>query len=190
MRVGIQNKPLQTVGWETGKVRLIDQTALPEKLQYLDFSDWREVAEAIRTMIVRGAPAIGCAAALGIALGSRGIIASGREAFLGRVTGIADTFRAARPTAVNLFWAIDRMIAVAENTPGNPVDMKDALLTEALKMLARNFCPMRSTFSRTATQGHWRRSATERLLAWCVLRWKWAKMFMSMPMKRALVCRA
>ena len=135
MRVGIQNKPLQTVGWETGKVRLIDQTALPEKLQYLDFSDWREVAEAIRTMIVRGAPAIGCAAALGIALGSRGIIASGREAFLGRVTGIADTFRAARPTAVNLFWAIDRMIAVAENTPGNPVDMKDALLTEALKML-------------------------------------------------------
>ncbi len=135
MLVGVQNKPLQTVGWEAGKVRLIDQTALPEKLQYVDFSDWREVAEAIRTMIVRGAPAIGCTAALGIALGSRGIIASGREAFLGRVAGIADTFRAARPTAVNLFWAIDRMVAAAENTPGNPVDMKDALLTEALKML-------------------------------------------------------
>ncbi len=135
MQLGAQNKELQTVAWQSGKVRLIDQTALPEKLQYVDMADWREVAEAIRTMIVRGAPAIGCAAALGIALGARGIIADSRESFLKRITGIADTFRAARPTAVNLFWAIDRMLDVAANTDGNPVDIKDALLSEARMML-------------------------------------------------------
>src|SRR5258706_9550696 len=128
-------KPLQTVSWEAGKVRLIDQTALPEKLQYVDLADWREVAEAIRTMVVRGAPAIGCTAALGMAQGARGIIADNRDAFLRRVTGMAETFRASRPTAVNLFWAVDRMLAVAESTEGNPVDIKDAMLAEALVML-------------------------------------------------------
>ncbi len=135
MQLGAQNKELQTVAWQSGKVRLIDQTALPEKLQYVEMADWREVSEAIRTMVVRGAPAIGCAAALGIALGARGIIADSRESFLKRITGIADTFRAARPTAVNLFWAIDRMLDVAENTDGNPVDIKDAMLSEARLML-------------------------------------------------------
>src|SRR5207253_7432220 len=109
MALGTQNKPIQTVSWESGKVRLIDQTALPEKLQYVEYADWREVWEAIRTMVVRGAPAIGCTAALGMALGARGIIADGRESFLKRITGMADTFRASRPTAVNLFWAVDRI---------------------------------------------------------------------------------
>src|SRR5579862_2301847 len=103
MQIGDRNKPLQTVAWQSGKVRLIDQTALPEKLQYVELVDWREVAEAIRTMIVRGAPAIGCTAALGMALGARGIIADGREVFLQRLEEIAATFRASRPTAVNLF---------------------------------------------------------------------------------------
>jgi methylthioribose-1-phosphate isomerase len=135
MRIGTQEKPLQTVLWQNGKVRLIDQTALPETLRYVELSDWREVAEAIRTMVVRGAPAIGCTAALGMALGARGIIAENRDAFLRRVAGIADTFRAARPTAVNLFWAIDRILGVAQHTDGNPVDLKDALLSEALQML-------------------------------------------------------
>jgi methylthioribose-1-phosphate isomerase len=135
MVIGLKEKALQTVQWQSGKVRLIDQTALPERMSYVEMSDWREVAEAIRTMIVRGAPAIGCTAALGLAQGARGIIADNREAFFRRLNGIADTFRASRPTAVNLFWAVDRMIAVAESTEGNIVDIKDALLTEALSML-------------------------------------------------------
>lgn len=135
MQLGAQNEPLQTVAWEAGKVRLIDQTALPEKLQYVEMSDWREVAEAIRTMIVRGAPAIGCTAALGLAMGARSIITDRRESFLQRITAIADTLRASRPTAVNLFWAIDRMIRVATTTEGNTVDIKDALLSEARQML-------------------------------------------------------
>ncbi len=138
MQIGAQNKPLQTVAWEAGKVRLIDQTALPEKLTYVDMSDWREVAEAIRAMVVRGAPAIGCTAALGMALGARGIIADSRASFLTRLEGIADTFRASRPTAVNLFWAVDRLLAVAAQTEGNPVDIKDALLSEARRMLTED----------------------------------------------------
>lgn len=128
-------KVLLTVAWKGGRVRLIDQTALPERLSYVDLADWREVAQAIRTMVVRGAPAIGCAAALGMALGARGIIAESRDSFRKRMVQIADTFRAARPTAVNLFWAIDRMLAVVDRTPGNVVDIKDALITEALQML-------------------------------------------------------
>ena len=135
MVIGSKGKALQTVQWQSGKVRLIDQTALPEKLTYVELSDWRDVAEAIRTMIVRGAPAIGCTAALGMAQGARGIIADNRDAFLRRLRGMADTFRASRPTAVNLFWAVDRILAVAETTEGNTVDIKDAMLAEALAML-------------------------------------------------------
>ena len=59
MVIGAKGRPLQTVQWQSGKVKLIDQTALPERLSYVELSDWREVAEAIRTMVVRGAPAIG-----------------------------------------------------------------------------------------------------------------------------------
>ncbi len=139
MPIGSQKKqPIQTVQWQSGKVCLIDQTALPETLKYVELADWREVAEAIRTMVVRGAPAIGCTAALGMALGARGIIADSRASFLKRIAGMADTFRASRPTAVNLFWAVDRMVNVAESVEGNPVDIKDALLTEALTMLGED----------------------------------------------------
>lgn len=138
MRIGAQEKFMQTVSWDHGKIRLIDQTALPETLRYVDLADWRAVAEAIRTMVVRGAPAIGCTAALGIALGARGIIADSRDSFLRRIRSIADTFRASRPTAVNLFWAVDRILRVAELTEGNIVDLKDAILQEALEMLTED----------------------------------------------------
>ncbi|MCC6730100.1 MAG: S-methyl-5-thioribose-1-phosphate isomerase [Chthonomonadales bacterium] len=131
-------KVLQTVAWKGGRVRLIDQTALPERLSYVEMSDWRDVAQAIRTMVVRGAPAIGCTAALGMALGARGIIAGTREGFLRRMEQMAETFRAARPTAVNLFWAVDRMMGIVERTDGNVVDVKDALINEALAMLAED----------------------------------------------------
>jgi len=126
---------LQPVAWVAGRIRLIDQTALPARLTYVELADWRAVAEAIRTMVVRGAPAIGCTAALGMALGARSLIADSRETFLERLDEMAETFRSSRPTAVNLFWAIDRLLEVAEETEGNIVDLKDALLSEALEML-------------------------------------------------------
>ncbi len=128
-------EPLQTVAWAYGKVRLIDQTALPDRIEFVEYSAWRDVVEAIRNMVVRGAPAIGCTAALGMALGSRSIISESREAFKLRFTEIAEAFRASRPTAVNLFWAVDRMLHIVDTLPGSIIDLKDAIVDEALKML-------------------------------------------------------
>ncbi len=130
--------PLQTVQWQSGKVKLIDQTILPARLSYVELGDWRDVADAIRTMIVRGAPAIGCTAALGMALGAQGITADSREAFLSELNEIADVFRASRPTAVNLFWAVDRMLAIAEAGHAGTGDIQAAMLAEALAMLAED----------------------------------------------------
>ncbi len=132
---GNKKAPIQTVAWSFGKVRLIDQTALPDRIEFIEYSSWRDVVEAIRTMVVRGAPAIGCTAALGMALGARSIIAESREAFKARFTEMADAFRGSRPTAVNLFWAIDRMMEIVDTLPGNTIDLKDAIVDEALRML-------------------------------------------------------
>ncbi|HEV2474684.1 MAG TPA: S-methyl-5-thioribose-1-phosphate isomerase, partial [Chthonomonadales bacterium] len=133
-----RSQELQTVAWRSGKVRLIDQTALPDELRYVNLADWREVAEAIRTMVVRGAPAIGCTAALGLAQSARGIIAESREALIARMEDIAGSLEQARPTAVNLGWAVRRVMRVAENTPGSADDVRDAVLEEALDMLAED----------------------------------------------------
>jgi methylthioribose-1-phosphate isomerase len=127
--------PLRTVAWNNERVCLIDQTVLPERREIITYSDWREVAEAIRTMVVRGAPAIGCTAALGLALGAQSLAETERQPFLKRLEEIADVFRASRPTAVNLFWAIDRLMAVAARTAGAPALLQNALLAEALAML-------------------------------------------------------
>ena len=131
----MKTEPLRTVAWSEGRVRLIDQTALPERFQYIEYREWREVAEAIRGMVVRGAPAIGCTAALGIALGAQSLTSQERQPFLARLDEIADVFRASRPTAVNLFWAVDRLVALAAKTEGSTTQIKEALLAEALAML-------------------------------------------------------
>lgn len=135
MPIETANRSLQTVAWKEGRVCLIDQTVLPGRLEYVEMADWREVVEAIRTMIVRGAPAIGCTAALGMALGARSLDSADRAAFLCRLEEMADAFRASRPTAVNLFWAVDRMVALAEQTAGGPAAIQAAMLAEALRML-------------------------------------------------------
>ena len=99
---------------------LIDQTVLPERCEVIAYSDWREVAEAIRIMVVRGAPAIGCTAALGMALGAQSIAEQERQPFLARLDEIADVFRASRPTAVNLFWAVDRLVGAGRDVRRAP----------------------------------------------------------------------
>lgn len=122
------------VAWEDGRVKLIDQTRIPDELVMLDLADYRDVANAIRTMQVRGAPAIGVAAALGMALGAQSI--AGSDEFLRRLEGIADEFRATRPTAVNLFWAIDRMLRIARENARLPVEsLKRRLVEEGLSVL-------------------------------------------------------
>src|SRR5579875_241414 len=127
---------LQTVDWREGRLVLIDQNALPHRLTYITYTDWRDVVEAIRTMVVRGAPAIGCTAALGMALGAQHCppFDTG-DALLAHLETMARAFRSARPTAVNLFWAVDRILAVAREASDSVEHIRQAVLDEGLRML-------------------------------------------------------
>jgi methylthioribose-1-phosphate isomerase len=126
---------LRTVDWIDGRIRLIDQTRLPAELALLDLASVEEAADAIRTMKVRGAPAIGVTAALGMALAAQQARALSPAAFQGRLAAVADLLRGTRPTAVNLFWAIDRMLVVARQGADEPNQAADAMLREARAML-------------------------------------------------------
>jgi methylthioribose-1-phosphate isomerase len=119
------------VYWYEDHVRLIDQTHLPTEYAVVEISRSDDMALAIKTMIVRGAPAIGVAAAYGIYLGAREIHTNDRDQFLTQLETVAEKLRATRPTAVNLFWAIERMLKTARQTIG-PVDhIKQVLLKTA-----------------------------------------------------------
>ncbi len=102
---------VKTIEWRAGSVRMIDQRLLPGREVIRTYRDYRRVAEAIRTMVIRGAPAIGVAAAMGVALAIRGT--SGQRA-RARFERAANLLKATRPTAVNLAWAVDRMGRVFE----------------------------------------------------------------------------
>ena len=101
--------PVRTICWKDGTVVLIDQRALPLTEQYLTCTDYREILAAIKDLTVRGAPAIGVAAAMGIALGALRLSGASPDAFRRAFEGICAEFAATRPTARNLFWAIERM---------------------------------------------------------------------------------
>lgn len=103
---------MQTLAWTGQCLTLLDQTALPGKTEFIACQDYRRVAEAIRRLEVRGAPAIGAAAAFGLVLGAKEL-ANTPSIFWESLLEIAGELRQTRPTAVNLFWAIDRMLAVA-----------------------------------------------------------------------------
>lgn len=121
---------VRTIDWKAGRVVMIDQRLLPTREVYRIYRDYRDVAKAIKQMVVRGAPAIGVAAAMGIALGARTI----RDGDFSReIDRICRTFAATRPTAVNLFWAIQRMRrVVARNKHRNLETLRMLLEREAL----------------------------------------------------------
>ena len=119
------------VAWDNDQVLLIDQTRLPAEYAVVEIKRYEDMAEAIRTMIVRGAPAIGVAAAYGVYLGARQIRTADRDVFLEQLDAIAQKLRATRPTAVNLFWAIDRMLKTAHQTRGPVETVQQALLKTA-----------------------------------------------------------
>lgn len=98
-----------TVEWKDGAVRLLDQSRLPSEVEFLDCRDYRAVAQAIRELKVRGAPAIGVTAAMGVALGAQSLNVDDYQTFVKQVDAMCDHLAASRPTAVNLFWAIARM---------------------------------------------------------------------------------
>jgi methylthioribose-1-phosphate isomerase len=126
----------ETIAWTPeGTVCLIDQTRLPAEEAYLECRTLEEVADAIRTLTVRGAPAIGIAAAMGLALGARTIRASTLAEYLTSLKGMAELLRATRPTAVNLAWALHRLLELARKSRDLPLaEIAPALEAEARRM--------------------------------------------------------
>lgn len=124
---------MRTVRWENGKVILVDQSKIPLEFKEITLSTYLEVADAIKTMKVRGAPAIGVTAAMGLALAALQSSANTTNDLINDLEKAAQILRSTRPTAVNLFWAIDRVLQVAKQ--GKSVnEIKDLVLKEAQKM--------------------------------------------------------
>ena len=120
------------VRWETDRLILVDQTVLPEREIERDYRSWQEVGAAIRTLVVRGAPAIGVAAAFGVVLAARASHAATFDGLLADLETAMKGLAATRPTAVNLFWALDRMRQAAVASRALPLDaMRARLLAEA-----------------------------------------------------------
>src|SRR3989442_138130 len=119
-RISLGSMTVQAIAWSpTGAVRIVDQRALPDARIERDLESAEAVADAIRTLQVRGAPLIGIAAAMGLVAGTRELRAAARDAFLARLSRLVELLAAARPTAVNLRWALDRMARLAAATPGD-----------------------------------------------------------------------
>ena len=124
---------IRTVTWEGSAVKMIDQTALPIKLTYVRYTRPEQVADAIRSMVVRGAPAIGVAAAMGLALAAVRSSSTKLSDFMKEMEAAAALLRGTRPTAVNLFWGIDRVMRVAASA-STVRGAKDAVSTEVKAM--------------------------------------------------------
>jgi methylthioribose-1-phosphate isomerase len=122
---------MRTVFWEDHSVKMIDQRLLPARLEVVSYHKHKEVAQAIRDMVVRGAPAIGAAAAFGLALAG---FESTSDNLLDDLQNAAAVLKSARPTAVNLAWAVDRVMRVAYSVNGSSDDVRNAVLHEAQKL--------------------------------------------------------
>jgi methylthioribose-1-phosphate isomerase len=121
---------VETIQWTDEGVVMIDQTRLPREQVFVTCKDYKEVAEAIRSMVIRGAPAIGVAAAMGVAIG-----ALKSEDLHGEMEEICSVLAATRPTAVNLFWAIDRMKNLYASVQNEPLDSIRATLIREAKQI-------------------------------------------------------
>ncbi len=124
---------LLTVEWKDDAVVLVDQTKLPNKLVYVKCTDYRQVADAIKTMVVRGAPAIGVTAALGLALAAKHSKAKSMQELMTDLDTAFKVLRSTRPTAVNLFWALERVMGKVKGVK-TVEGARKAVLDEAVKM--------------------------------------------------------
>jgi len=133
------------IRWEGDRLLLLDQTLLPGEEREREYTRWQDVAEAIRTLVVRGAPAIGCAAAFGLALAARQSGAEDVDGLLHDLEEAGKGLAATRPTAVNLFWALDRMRGVAHAVRGLPRPaLRERLLAEAQAILEEDLAGNRA----------------------------------------------
>lgn len=128
---------VKTIEWLNGKVRLIDQTKLPYKTEYVDIETSKQMGDAIKDMIVRGAPAIGISGAFGLVLGAKEIDKnSSREGFIIKLVQIGTYLKSVRPTAVNLMWAVDRQLEFVKASNYNTSsEFIEGLTQNAIKML-------------------------------------------------------
>ena len=124
---------LKTVEWKNNKVVMIDQTKLPNELVFVEYSDFHDVANAIKTLIVRGAPAIGVSGAFGLALAALQSKATTKDQLLSELESARKTLYETRPTAVNLAWGLDKIMQVAKQA--NEVSqIKDLIVKTAQEM--------------------------------------------------------
>jgi methylthioribose-1-phosphate isomerase len=127
---------VSTIEWKDDKVLMLDQSRLPLEVKYVECTDYQMVAEGIKKLWIRGAPAIGIAAAMGIALGALNIDARNYDDFIKRLEPIMQTMLSTRPTAVNIQWAVERIKRLLSKNTGESVDMlKQLLIKEAKRIL-------------------------------------------------------
>jgi len=132
---------LQTIEWTGGAVRLLDQTKLPTETTYVEITDEKHMHDAIRRLVVRGAPAIGVAAAFGVYLAVKDFRGDGTLlAFTSRLNEACDYLATSRPTAVNLFWAIDRMRRAARDAGRDSRNAEEPLAVDLIKARLLSVC--------------------------------------------------
>ena len=132
-----QKQSVETLRWREDRLEMIDQRVLPMHFEYLAYTSAKEVAEGIRSMVVRGAPAIGCAAAYGVALEALISKHLSSQAFSQAMERAFEVLAQSRPTAVNLFWALQRMRACWEKTPATPPSQIVTVLLEEAHEISR-----------------------------------------------------
>jgi len=125
---------MRTIEWRNGVVVTVDQTRLPDELVYLKMKKCHEVASAIKNMKLRGAPLIGVAAAYGLALSAYHSKAEKKEDLIKEIEESAEILKKTRPTAVNLFWAINRIVRKAREASGDAKDVAKVIIDEAQRM--------------------------------------------------------
>src|SRR5258708_9518998 len=154
---------IQTLEWTDSGVRFIDQTKLPTEEVYVNCTTHHQVADVIRNMVVRGAPAIGVAAAMGIALGAQNSQAENAAELKQELDQICETIGQTRPTALNLFWAIRRMQAKFETLRTRPAPPGRGGLVEEAPLSRTQVTPSRKAVRRRArqtTSAKWRRASS------------------------------
>ena len=127
------NSSLRTVEWKNNKVIMIDQTKLPNKLEFVEYDDYNQVADAIKTLVVRGAPAIGVSGAFGLALAVLQSTATTKDELISDLEKAKQILFETRPTAVNLGWGLEKIMTVAKS--GDSVEqIKELVISKAKKM--------------------------------------------------------
>lgn len=135
---------IRTIDWKNNKIRLIDQTKLPREFVYIDIDNLKSLWRSIKELKVRGAPALGAAAGLGMYLGIKNYPGSDWHGFSSKLRAVAEYIASSRPTAKNLFWGIERICEVALKNKNKPVpEIKQIIFTETQKIMREDMASCR-----------------------------------------------